>query len=510
LYTRPARAGAVDTVLRIPPGETREIHFKVGAPGTYHYWARTDTVSRIAFDTALLFGAMVIDPRGVAANRDRVLVLGSFLSGRILPSGDPEIVWNINGRSWPHTERLAYAVGDSVRLRIINATQAPHPLHLHGFYFRVDSRGTGARDSIYAADARRLGFTERVGSGNTATLMWVPERAGNWLLHCHIVVHFAPRPLLGAARAPLDEPEPHYSNHALEGMSGLVVGLQISDRTVTRVVAGESERRRLRLVVKPDTGGSAKDPAFGYVLQENANSPVASAGLLPGPTIVLKRGEPVGITVVNQLPEPTSVHWHGIELESYFDGVPGFSGDSARIAPVIEPRDSFEARFTPPRSGTFIYHTHAHELRQLRAGLSGALIVVEPGHVYDPKSDVVVLISTPRFPSPGIFINGSLAPAPLDWRVGQSYRLRLINIHQNRASLLVSVMADTVPSTWRPLAKDGVTLSPALATRRPARLQITIGETYDFELTPAAPGPLKIEVRAANQMLLGVLPIRVQ
>ncbi len=98
---------------------------------------------------------------------------------------------------------------------------------------------------------------------------------------------------------------------------------------------------------------------------------------------MLTRGEPVTITVVNRTPEPTSVHWHGIELESYFDGVGGWSGDRALLAPVIAPGDSFDARFAPPRAGTFIYHTHFDEIRQEPAGLAGALVVLEPGAPWD-------------------------------------------------------------------------------------------------------------------------------
>ena len=44
------------------------------------------------------------------------------------------------------------------------------------------------------------------------------------------------------------------------------------------------------------------------------------------------------------------MHWHGIELESYYDGVAGFGGSARRVTPVIAPRDSFYARFTPPRA----------------------------------------------------------------------------------------------------------------------------------------------------------------
>ena len=56
----------------------------------------------------------------------------------------------INGQSWPHTERLAYTVGDTVRIRVINAGGAVHPMHLHGFYFNVDSRGDERTDGVFA------------------------------------------------------------------------------------------------------------------------------------------------------------------------------------------------------------------------------------------------------------------------------------------------------------------------------------------------------------------------
>jgi FtsP/CotA-like multicopper oxidase with cupredoxin domain len=72
-------------------------------------------------------------------------------------------------------------------------------------------------------------------------------------------------------------------------------------------------------------------------------------------------GEPVAITLRNQLPEATAVHWHGIELDSYYDGVPGFSGASGSVTPAIEPGATLTVRFTPTRAGTFIYHTHSHE-----------------------------------------------------------------------------------------------------------------------------------------------------
>ena len=70
---------------------------------------------------------------------------------------------------------------------------------------------------------------------------------------------------------------------------------------------------------------------------------------IPGPTLVLRRGEPVEITLVNRLTEATAIHWHGMELDSYYDGVHGWSGLGTRITPIIKPGDTFVVRFTPPR-----------------------------------------------------------------------------------------------------------------------------------------------------------------
>ena len=88
------------------------------------------------------------------------------------------------------------------------------------------------------------------------------------------------------------------------------------------------------------------------------------------------------------------MHWHGMELDSYYDGVHGWSGAGARVTPIIKPGATFVVRFTPPRTGTFIYHTHLHDHRQLPAGLYGALLVVDPGieTSFDPATDHVFVI----------------------------------------------------------------------------------------------------------------------
>ncbi len=258
-------------------------------------------------------------------------------------------------------------------------------------------------------------------------------------------------------------------------------------------------------------GGTPQEPAFGYALDEPTR-PAARASLMPGPTLLLKRGQPVAITVVNELPEATAVHWHGIELESYFDGVAGFSGKDKRIAPVIAPNDSFVARFTPPRSGTFIYHparrrSAAADRRPLRRAPGGRRSgAIRRAH------DLVVLITTPRRRDDAgvVFINGSKSPAPVELRAGDRYRVRLINIHTFRPSMIARIVAGADTLTWRALAKDGMDLPKERAIVKPAVQQMGNGETFDFELVPPAVGDVRLTVSAANGALLVTLPLRVR
>ncbi|MGI8622037.1 MAG: multicopper oxidase domain-containing protein, partial [Solirubrobacteraceae bacterium] len=90
-------------------------------------------------------------------------------------------------------------------------------------------------------------------------------------------------------------------------------------------------------------------------------------GALPGRELRLKQGERVRIRVDNGLPEPTTVHWHGIRLRNPADGVPGLTQEA------IAPGASFLYDFTPPDAGTYFFHSH--QGMQLDRGLHAALIV---------------------------------------------------------------------------------------------------------------------------------------
>jgi manganese oxidase len=283
------------------------------------------------------------------------------------------------------------------------------------------------------------------------------------------------------------------------------------------------QRKKIRLVAIRDAGFPDSLPSMRFLLEEHG-APRKDAGAGFSPAIELFRGEPVSIMVVNHTTEPTAVHWHGIELESYFDGVPGFSGTPVRLAPIIAPQDSFEVLMTPPRSGTFMYHSHVDEPRQQRAGLAGPLIVRDRTDM-NRRDDFVFFIKNARaggFAGPEFEINGKTNPDTLVLQAGRRYRLRLIGLQVSNPNAETTVTAradsvlgnprDTLLIQWRPLAKDAIELQQAEQTLRDARQVVTMGETYDFAFVPTKAGQLRMQVRVSvpRPRLMVRLPIRVE
>jgi len=411
---------------------------------------------------------------------------------------DKREIPTINGKMFPYTESFTYDVGDSVRWRVINASDREHPMHLHGFYYRVDSRGDAARDTVYAPQDRRLAVTELLASGSTMAATWSPDRPGNWVFHCHILFHIAGDLALSS---------PSHETHAggMERMSGLVIALHVRPAPGAAYPATVGQPRQLRLLVQSRPHVYREDPGYGFVLQEGATPPAPDSIRIPGSLIVLTRGAPVHTTVVNRLSEPVAIHWHGIELTSYFDGVPGVSGEPGHVLPSIAPGDSFVAEYTPPRAGTFIYHTHIDDVRQMESGLYGPLVVLPQGQMYDSTTDHPLVIGLHEYPDTfAVLLNGSAHPAPLVLRAGVTHRLRIVMI-PSAGTADVLLLSDTSLVTWRAVAKDGADLPPHQATLRPARQRVSVGETYDFEFTPAGPGDLRLELRDGPDLFVTML-----
>lgn len=479
--------------VTIQPGGVDSIRFRLSAPGTYFYWGTTRgaTVLRDRWGMeSQLLGAIIVDSAPPDAS-EHIFVIGVEDDSGASPAWRRVRAATINGLSWPHSGQFDIARDDTVRSRWINLSDRGHPIHLHGFYFQVDRRGDISVDTAYDGTSKRIAVTELLLPGQTMAVQWVAERTGNWLMHCHMTAHMS-HTLRGRP------PELHPAhNHSMEAMSGLVVGWRVAAPPGRRTVAPTPEQAAhpVRLLVQTAPRRYGEHAAIGFVVDSGTGLIPRDSVVVPGPPIILTRGVPVEITVVNHLSEPTSIHWHGIELDSYFDGVAGWSGTDGQLAPHVAPGDSFVVRFTPPRAGTFIYHTHFAEEHQLSSGMYGAMIVLDPGVRHDPRTDRILIFGQQgpgHAPAVGMLLNGERNPV-LDFEAGKRYRLRVININPNMP-IFVALLADSVPVRWRAVAKDGADLPEPMATTRPAVIRMGVGEAYDYEFMPANPGELGLRV----------------
>jgi len=106
-------------------------------------------------------------------------------------------------------------------------------------------------------------------------------------------------------------------------------------------------------------------------------------GSVPGPLIEARVGDRLVVHFRNELPEPTTVHWHGIRLPNAMDGVP------EHTQPPVPPGGTFDYRFELPDEGLYWYHPHVRSAPQVGAGLYGAIVVRAPD---EPAIDEAVLV----------------------------------------------------------------------------------------------------------------------
>ncbi len=476
-YTRPG-SGADSLVLA--PGQRARVTFAAGEPGTYLYHAVAGTVDTL-HEREQLAGAFIVDSAGTRGD-DRVFVINIWSDGRLTPRERHALA--INGRSFPFTELQTLPLGAPVDWRWINASRRNHPMHLHGFYFQVNSRGREGRDTAYAPEQAWQAVTEMMVAGSTMRVRWTPNRSGNWLFHCHVGFHVVPTARM---EPPAAGSHQHFSGDMREHMAGLVLPITVP-AVGPPTERGEARRLRLYVQAGPPRGRVAR--ALSYIPDRGA-PPAPDSVEWPGGLLVLTRDEPTDIVVINRLPEATAVHWHGVELESYWDGVAGWSGADGVRAPVIAPGDSFIARLTLPRAGTFMYHTHLNDNYQLSSGLYGPIVVLEPGERFDSAHDHVYVSG---WNGPGgyhMLVNGDSVGPVLRLRVGERHRLRFVSIGLANRPLFV-LTRDSLPVRWRPLAKDGQDLPPSRAVPGPARVALAAGEIADMEFIPDQPGSYQL------------------
>src|SRR5262245_5856402 len=158
-------------------------------------------------------------------------------------------------------------------------------------------------------------------------------------------------------------------------------------------------------------------------------------GSIPGPMIQVNEGDRVRLNVENRLPEPFSMHWHGLEIPVEMDGMPGISQDA------IPPNGRFVYEFTLKQNGTFFYHSHM--AMQQMMGLIGLFIIhPRPGHTPRVDRDFGIILQEwallPNNTIPNslamefnwLTMNGKAGPAttPLLVKIGERVRIRIVNL----------------------------------------------------------------------------------
>jgi len=189
-------------------------------------------------------------------------------------------------------------------------------------------------------------------------------------------------------------------------------------------------------------------------------------GQAPSPTLRLRPGDTLGVTLVNQLDQPTNLHTHGLHVSP--------SGNSDNVFLHLMPGETFQFEFQIPEDGLsglhipgfYWYHPHLHGYTraQVDAGMAGALIVEGglddlPGIAGLPERLLVLqstafdadgaMIPFPPTDATDLYVNGQLQPT-ITIAPGETQRWRLVN---TSSFWFMNLMLDG--HTWRQIGSDG-------------------------------------------------------
>jgi manganese oxidase len=229
-------------------------------------------------------------------------------------------------------------------------------------------------------------------------------------------------------------------------------------------------------------------------------------GRTPGPTIEAVEGDRVRILVTNKLPEPTSVHWHGVLLPSGMDGVSGLN------QPKIQPGETFAYEFTLRQHGTQMYHPHADETLQMALGMMGFFVIHPKKEPVPIDRDFAIFVHEWFVPPGGatpdpntmtefnlFTFNARSFPgtSPLVVRKGQRVRIRLANLSMDSHPIHIHGFRFVQTGT------DGGTIPPA-ARIPETTVNVPPGTTRNIEFVADAEGDWSFHCHkthhAMNQM----------
>ncbi len=255
----------------------------------------------------------------------------------------------------------------------------------------------------------------------------------------------------------------------------------------------------------------------GVMMNHPVSQPVRAwgyNGTSPGPTIEVTEGDRMRIILTNELPEPTSIHWHSIELPNSQDGA---AGDTE---PPTMPGETHVYEFTLYQSGTFMYHTGFNVMKQDSLGLGGILVVhpKRPKHKVDKDFSIMLQAWAllPGNPNPNLVtmdfnwftFNGRSAPDIPVLRVkqGERVRIRIANLSMDSHPIHIHGY------TWKVVGTEGGAI-PEYAQWPGTTVNVAPGTTRDVEFVAWNPGVWRFHchklhhlVNAHADVPMGVMP----
>ncbi len=229
-------------------------------------------------------------------------------------------------------------------------------------------------------------------------------------------------------------------------------------------------------------------------------------GSTPGPTIEVVEGDRLRMYVTNRLPEPTTVHWHGIILPNGMDGVAGLNQKA------IAPGETFVYEFTLKYPGTFMYHPHFDEMTQIALGMVG-MFVVHPRKPVGPKVDRDFALMTHEWriepgakrPDPNemndfnvLTFNSKAFPSTQALLVGTGERVRIR-------------LGNLGPMDHHPIHLHGLSFSltatdggyvPRSAQYPETTVLVPVGSTRVIEFVPEEPGDWAMHCHMTHHVMM--------
>ncbi|HEV7595910.1 MAG TPA: DUF4396 domain-containing protein [Gemmatimonadaceae bacterium] len=206
---------------------------------------------------------------------------------------------------------------------------------------------------------------------------------------------------------------------------------------------------------------------------------------VPGPRLDLTEGDHVRINFTNHLPEPATMHWHGLVVPNRMDGVGGVTQDP------VQPGGRYVYEYVVRQAGTYFYHSHTRPDRQQALGLYGALIIHPRDSAAEPRTNYEYVVQLQEwlnrdgltYPAmlmegglPNYFtINGKAYPATdtLRMKVGETIKFRFIGTNNN---FIHPMHMHGGP--FKVVARDGVML-PITAQFEADVINVGPGQRYD-------------------------------